>query len=256
MNARLSNRRPGFTLIEIMLAIGLFAGVMAAIYGCWSAVVRGSRAGLDAAADVQRGRIAQQAIEDSLTTAKLFVENVRHYQFYGETAGDFSFLSFVARLPDSFPGARVFGDQAMRRVTFAVEPGPNNSRQLVMTQAPYLYATNANQEPYSIVLAKNVTVFMVQFWDTNAPIRAASGGGQWSDEWPYSNRFPAKIQYALGLDSARKERGAAPYLITGIVTMPASAVTSDFQRLNSGGVPGAGRPGTRPQLPTRPIQKK
>src|SRR5262245_28796456 len=118
MNARGPTARRGFTLIELMLAIALFAGVLAAIYSCWSAVVRGSKSALDAAAEVQRGRIAQRTLESALATAEMFVDNSRYYAFYGETDGDFAFLSFVARLPDSFPGAGMFGDLAMRRVAF------------------------------------------------------------------------------------------------------------------------------------------
>ena len=235
--------RRAFTLIEVVLAITIFAGVLTAIYACWSAVVRGSRAGLDAAADVQRGRMVQRCLEDSLATAELFAANLRYYAFYGWTDGDFGYLSFVARLPDSFPGAGMFGDLAMRRVSFSVERGTNNAFNLVMWQAPYLYATNADQQPYSLVLAKNVKIFKLLFYDTNSIATVGGGqGGGWVDEWKWTNRFPPKIQYALAIDNGKKEAGAAPYLLTGVVTMPSVAITEGFQRGPGQGAPPGGGP--------------
>ncbi|HEY6168211.1 MAG TPA: prepilin-type N-terminal cleavage/methylation domain-containing protein [Verrucomicrobiae bacterium] len=242
MKLTTSRIKRAFTLIEVILAIAIFAGVLAAIYACWSAVVRGSRAGLDAAAEVQRGRIAQRCFEDSLATAVLFQANARYYAFYGWTDGDFGYLSFVSRLPDSFPGAGMFGDLTMRRVSFSVERGTNNAFNLVMSQAPYLYATNADQQPYTLVLAKNVKLFQLQFYDTNTigTLGATSGrsSGGWVDAWQWTNRFPPKIQYALALDNGKKEAGAVPYLLSGVITMPAVAVPEGNQR-----VPGARAPG-------------
>jgi len=235
-------------MVEVMLAVAIFAGVIAAIYACWAAVLRGTRAALDAAADVQRGRITQRTIEDALGTAVLFAENARYYAFYGETDGDYGYLSFVSRMPDSFPGAGMFGDLKMRRVTFEVLPGEDQRMQLVMTQAPYLYATNADQQPYSLVLARNVKLFQVLFYDTNAVTGLATGGGagQWVDIWPYTNRFPPKIQYALAFDSAAKESGAAPYVISGVVTLPSIGVDATIQSLAAtGGTGGAGGAGGR-----------
>ena len=40
-----------FTLIEVMLAIGIMGGLMVAIYASWSAIVRSSQIGIDAAVD-------------------------------------------------------------------------------------------------------------------------------------------------------------------------------------------------------------
>ena len=50
--------RRAFTLVEILLSIGILGMIMVAIYASWNAILRGSKAGLEAAADAQRGRIA------------------------------------------------------------------------------------------------------------------------------------------------------------------------------------------------------
>jgi type II secretion system protein J len=219
-----------FTLIELMVAIALFAGVIAAIYACWSGVLRGSQAALDAAAEVQRGRVAQRAVEDALTTAAMYGGNAGRYAFYGEMEGENGYLSFVARLPESFPGAGMFGDLTVRRVTFRMMPGTNSALDLVMTQAPYLYATNADQEPYSLVLARNVKTFALQFLNTNNVGPLGRGAGEWVDTWPYTNRLPAKVQYALAFDHGHKQPGAAPYVVSGVVAMPSAGVSEVMQR--------------------------
>src|SRR5205814_2813945 len=49
-------RSRGFTLVEILVAIGILALVLAAIFSSWTAILRASKTGLDAAAAVQRSR--------------------------------------------------------------------------------------------------------------------------------------------------------------------------------------------------------
>lgn len=245
MNTRSPARPGGFTLIELLLAIGLFAGVLAAIYACWSGVLRGSRAALDAAAEVQRGRIAQRCIEEALGTAVMFGGNPQYYSFYGFSDGDEAYLSFVARLPDHFPHSGLFGGLKVRRVTFEVERDAGGTRQLVMTQMPILYETNIDQQPYRLVLARNVKLFNLAFYETN---RSGgfnfSGSGEWMDAWPYTNRFPTRIQCGVAFDTTGKEKGAAPYVMATVFTLPSVGVAEHLQRANAPGAPGGPPPGT------------
>ncbi|MBI3880304.1 MAG: prepilin-type N-terminal cleavage/methylation domain-containing protein [Verrucomicrobia bacterium] len=230
-------RRRAFTILELMLAIVIFAGVMAAIYACWAAVLRGTRAGMTAAADVQRERVARRAFEEALNSVVMYVENRRHYAFIADTAGQYAYLSFVARLPATFPGSGMFGDLSVRRVTFSVEPATNGAMQLLMTQAPILLATNQDQEPYTLVLAKNVTQFSVRFWATNA------GVAQWADEWLLTNQLPALIEYGL-VFNATGEPQHTPSVANGIVAPPAVAVPEQYRTpAGPGGSPGGGSPG-------------
>ena len=148
--------RAAFTLVEIMIAIAIFAGVMAAIYSSWSGIVRGSRAALNAATEAQRARMAMRVLEESLTSAELFMQNVRHYAFLADTSDEFAALSFVARLGSSFPGSGLFGEQVVRRVTFrgVAMSGPP---QLVMIQTPLL-RRRLDKDSYPLVLAGNEAV--------------------------------------------------------------------------------------------------
>lgn len=174
----------GFTMIEILIAISIFTLVMAAIYSTWSAVMRGSRVGMKAATEVQRMRIATRALEESLGSAVMYVDNAKYYTFATDTSGENAYISFVARLPASFPGSGLFGDQQMRRVCFYVQDG-----NLMLRQAPLLEATKKIGKPYEIALAPNVTVFDMEFYDGMA--------NKWFAEWMSTNQLPKSVRIAL-----------------------------------------------------------
>jgi general secretion pathway protein J len=197
-------RTRGFTIIEIMLAISIFTLVMIAIYSTWSAVMRGSRIGMKAATEVQRMRIATRALEESIGSAVMYVDNAKYYTFATDTSGDNAYLSCVARLPSSFPGSGLFGDQQLRRVCFYVQDG-----NLMLRQAPLLEATKKIGKPYEIALAPNVTVFDMEFYDGMA--------NKWFAEWMSTNQLPKSIRIALSFSP--NTQGRRPENIT-IRTIP------------------------------------
>src|SRR6266581_5930440 len=184
---------PAFTLIEILIAIGILGMVLAAIFSSWTAILRASRVGLDAAAAVQRARIVMRTLEDSLLCAESFDLNQKYYGFLADNGSEAS-LSFVARLPESFPRNRKFGDLHVRRVTFSVESGTESSRQLVLRQSPLLMDLDKDEKEHPLVLAKYVTEFKMDFWDTRSTARnrrspaSSTCRPQWSDA---TGRSPA-----------------------------------------------------------------
>src|SRR5262245_34103667 len=74
-------RVSAFTLVEILIALGIFSMVLAAIYSTWTAILRASKVGRDAAAAVQRARMAGRTIEESLGSVQSFGA---HQQFHPE----------------------------------------------------------------------------------------------------------------------------------------------------------------------------
>jgi type II secretion system protein J len=192
-------KRAGFTLIEIMIAITIFAVVLAAVYSTWSAVMRGSRTGMKAAAEVQRMRVSVRALEEAIGSAVMYVDNARYYTFATDTSGETAYISFVARLPASFPGSGLFGDQEMRRVCFYVRDG-----NLMLRQAPLLEATKKIGKPYEIALAPNVTLFDMEFYDGVA--------NKWFAEWMSTNQLPKMIRIALSFSA--NTQGRRPENIT------------------------------------------
>ena len=176
--------RAAFTLLEVMIAITLFTLVMIAIYSSWSSILKGSRIGMKAAAEVQRTRVAMRALEESLASAVMYVDNAKYYHFSTDTSGDNAYITFVARLPASFPGSGLFQDQDMRRVTFYVEKG-----NLMLAQSTLLEATKKIGNPYTIPLAPNVALFDMEFYDGVA--------NKWFAEWISTNQMPRMVRVAL-----------------------------------------------------------
>jgi prepilin-type N-terminal cleavage/methylation domain-containing protein len=230
-------RRLGFTLLELMLSIGIFALVLTAIYATWIAILRGSQAGLKAAAEVQRARIAMRTLEDAFNSTEMFVANMNYYLFIADTSGDMAAVSLAARLPAGFPGVGRYGDQIVRRVSFYTQPGKDGMSELVMTQAPILLATNSGYEAYTLTLARDVTLFKMAFFDLQK--------NEWLEEWKYTNRLPVLVQFALGLGKTGNDASKPYSLVTSLVALPSVAVQPDVQ--GGGpirpGFPGQGLPG-------------
>ncbi len=196
-------RVAAFTLVEIMVAIAILGMVVAAIYSTWTAILKASKVGLEAAAAAQRERLAMRIMEDALASARLFSANWQWYYFAAEN-GDKTSLSFVSRLPKSFPRGGRFGDHDVRRVTFSVEDGPNSERQLVLRQAPLLMELDQDEQEHPLVLAYHVRELKFEFWETRR--------GEWLDEWRDTNTIPklVRITLSLGRSGASVSSWGAP----------------------------------------------
>jgi type II secretory pathway component PulJ len=213
-------------MVEVLLAISIFSMVMVAIYACWSAILRGSRSGLAAAAEVQRARVTIHALEESLGSALLYADNARYYSFFADTSSQFSYLSFVARLPQSFPGSGLFPGKDLRRVTFEVSP----EGMLLLRQSPILEATEIIGEPYTIKLAPAVTTFAMEFFDTQM--------NDWVPEWIYTNQLPRMMRLALGFGT--NTAASAERITMRTIPLNSVAISRVGAMTGAGGNPGAG----------------
>ena len=232
-----------FTLIEVLIAVSILTVIIYAIYASWTAILRGAKVGQDAAAEVQRARIALRSIEQAVTGVQMFSMNANFYSFDVDNTGDSALLSLATRLPASFPGSGVtralFGDQAVRRVTFSVESGARSGNQLVMTQAPLLYDTNSTLQPYTLVLASNVSHFGIEFWATNG------GVADWSDEWTQTNQLPSLLRISLEFASANATLRGPVEVMTKEVALAAMAIPQAYEIPSVQGAAGGGRGGGR-----------
>lgn len=180
-------RSPGFTLVEVLISIGILGLVLTAIYSTWTSILRATKVGLDAAAAVQRSRIALRTIEDSLACARAVNANIGYYAFVAENGNEAS-LSFVARLPRSFPRSGKFGELDLRRVTFSLESA-SGEKQLVLRQSPLLMEADEDEENHPLVLARNVEEMTFEFWEARL--------NDWTDEWRASNQLPRTVRLTL-----------------------------------------------------------
>jgi type II secretion system protein J len=215
-----AGRKAGaFTLLEIMIAISIFALVLTAIYSSWTAILRARKVAGNAAASVQRARISIRILEDSLGSVESFVKNANYYSFVGENGSEAS-LSFVARLAKSFPRSGKFGDLDVRRLTFTVEKATDASRQLVLRQNPVLMDPDVDEKEHPLILAKNVQDFQLQFWDLRL--------NDWTDEWTQTNQIPKLVMVTLKLSDSPFSTQVHEE-ITRIISIPAMAVQPGWQ---------------------------
>jgi prepilin-type N-terminal cleavage/methylation domain-containing protein len=225
-------RRAAFTMLEMMIAITILSLVIAAIYATWTAILRSSKVGLEAAATVQRERMVARMLEDSLTSSLCFVANQKQYGFVAENGSEPT-LSFVARLSKAFPRSGKFGDLDVRRLTFTLQTGPSGSRQLVLRQSPLLMDLDPDEKDNPLVLANNVRELSFQFWDTRM--------NDWVEEWTQTNQMPKLVMFSLKLVDTPGASKAEE--LTRIVSLPAVAVQPMWQvPRGMPGMPGGAQP--------------
>ncbi|MCU0770607.1 MAG: hypothetical protein MUE94_02390 [Verrucomicrobia bacterium] len=222
--------------MEILIAIGIFSLVVAAIYACWSAVLRSSKVGKDAAARAQRSRMALQCMEEALTYARMSAANADRYWFEGNSGSD-ARLSFVAKLPRSFPRGGKFGELTLRRVEFGLQSGEDYSQELVLRQAPLLMDFDEDEQNYPLVLARDVQEMIVEFWDSREE--------DWIDEWTETNQIPEMVRVSLVT-----KRGLGYQARKVESTFLASPASHAVQAASQGAVP----PGAQPVVPVVPGQ--
>ena len=239
--------RHAFTIIEIMVAMAIFGLVLAAIYSTWTLILKGSKSGLAAAAEVQRQRVAIQTIETTLSSVRSFESDLDHYSFVVENT-DPATLSFAARLPDSFPRAGKFGDFDVRRVLFSVENTGDGERSLVLRQWPVLMDMDDDERDHPLVLARNMQDFIVETWDAQA--------GDWTDVWDQTNQVPPLVKVTLSFNSGGRNSSYSSYShpneqFTRVMALPSVTVPTTWQTPslqggnNQGGRIGQGNQGGR-----------
>lgn len=241
----------GFTILELMIAIGIFSMVLASIYSIWSGILKASKAARNAADAAQRARIAIRTLEDALLTSQMFTANMppqnpdAYYAFLADSSGEFTSLSFVAHLPATFPGVGRYGDNIVRRVTFRIVNAKDGTLNLVMEQGPMLMAIDEEFEPYSLVLAKDVQFFIVEFWGRQKD----TGTFDWGNEWKSTNSLPNLVRVGIGVGKTAK-KGDAQDVVTRVIALPANAIAPEWQSPLGAAPPRL--PGNKLQNPNQP----
>jgi hypothetical protein len=207
--------RAAFTLLEITIALAVFSFVMISVLGCWRCIISGKQIAEDAAAAAQRSRIGMRAVTEALTCSEISSQNLQYYGFVADTSGKFAALSLAARLPGDFPGSGLYGDNVMRRVTFDVEKDADGKDNLVMNQSPLLAVLDNQNTPYPITLARDVNVFMLEFWSVQE--------SAWVVSWDVTNQLPPIVRVTLGSGHSAQNPDVPYTLICRTVAMPSVA---------------------------------
>ncbi|MBX3731971.1 MAG: prepilin-type N-terminal cleavage/methylation domain-containing protein [Verrucomicrobiae bacterium] len=222
----LVGRVAAFTLIEVLVATFVFAIVLASLFGTWRVIARSTESAISLAAEAQRTRLALQCIEEALSATEMFQSNLRWYSFLADTAGPYAEVSFAANLSDSFPGSGFFLGQRLRRITLRVEPAPEGGNHLVMHQTPLLAPLDGDVETYPLVLATEVSLFQLRFWDRRR--------SEMIEDWTTTNQIPMVVEVILGTGTENRLSRRPAAIVSRAVRLPDLAVPPTLQ----GGVPG------------------
>lgn len=190
----------------------IFALVMASLYSTWRVVLQSTDAALKLTAQAQRARMAVRSVEQALNGAQLFQANAALYSFVADTSGSFGAISFATSLGESFPGSGYFQGERLRRVTFLVD----DNNELVLRQNSLLAPPEEEFETYPIVLAKEVSVFQLEFWD---PRR-----GEYIPDWLQTNQLPQRLRVTLGFGQTGRYAKRPEQLVTRVIHIPSSTV--------------------------------
>ena len=232
---RLAAPARAFTLIEIMLAIAVFTMVIAAIYSTWAVIMKSSLVAQDVAAQAQRQRITLRTIEDSLMAIQTFQASPQYYSFVLDGDKAAAVLSFTARVPEIFPRNGKFASPNtgrnfnLRRLTYSLEAGAGDEKNLVLRQNPVLMDLDADEQQFPLVLARNVRKFAVECWDPKKL--------DWAGEWDDTNSVPKLLRVNLVLGGNTAAGAAAPnFAVARVYSLPSQIMPAAEQNGSGGGV--------------------
>jgi hypothetical protein len=116
---------------------------------------------------------------------------------------------------------------------------------LIMFQMPLLADMDEGDEPFKIVLAREVSLFLVEFWDLRR--------NQWDTEWKFPTQLPKLVRVTLGCGPVNPATSIPQTVVSRVIAIPATVVP---RGPGPGGPPGGGsnappyaNPNLNPGLP-------
>ena len=209
---------------------------MAALYTTWVLVMRATTVGKRTAAQLQRERIAMQTLESSLTYIQSHQASIDYYLFDVEN-GESPLLSFTAYLPDDFPRSGEFlnapggspMDLHLRRLTYSLQADEDGQgKDLVVRQNPYLMDMSSVEQAQPLILARNVTDFLIECWNTNT--------AEWDTAWDATNIIPPLVRVTLGFANPNSHDENHPaQVVTRLISFPSTTMPTAVQTPNNAG---------------------
>jgi prepilin-type N-terminal cleavage/methylation domain-containing protein len=187
-------RSAGFTLLEVMTTVAIVSLVLVMVYSCWSAVLNATESSNVAAQNSHRERMTLQTL-DEVFSGVAWYEHHTNGPFHLDSAGAFSQLSIISRVPPDFWGARHLGAHPLRRIEFRAEPTADGAHQLVMIQQPLLSVPNGSPKIHRTVLLPRVETFALEVREDTRPITP------WEPNWNGANGLPADARVSLGMSA-------------------------------------------------------
>lgn len=215
-------RSRGLTLIEVMVAVAVMAGIAVMIHGVMVSLSNGKKGEAMRAERVHQGREAMQRIVRDLSAAYLSMHvppiqalQTERTAFVGRSSADFDRIDFTAFAHMRTERDSHESDQAEVGYFVVKDPDVDGKMDLVRReQTPIDY--DPLRGGIVNVVAEDVDVFHVRYMD---PIT-----GQWVTTWDsmqitgQPNRMPLEVEITIEIKGVTED--APPYRYTTKVFIP------------------------------------
>jgi len=187
MKLRMRVREHGFTLIEVVVSIALFALVMGIVYSGFTTAVRAYDAAESRVDEIERVRVVSAFIRRSVGGAHALAIAVRR-QWQLQFEGDSRRLRYVADLPG------YVGVGGLHELVIELEPGDGQS-DLVMRRRPLLIGRSGELqgELETRVLAEDIDGFAVRFYGS----LDGKDEPAWRDDWSSAKHTPLLVELTI-----------------------------------------------------------
>ena len=220
--------RTGFTLLEVLLAVGILGILVTVLYGTLSAGLNSWRRGSEATEAFQRQRIVMDALTELTQSAIFFTPSASLYAFVaGKNPNLGDSISFVTASDAYLPPSEVVS-AGMRRVTISLEQDEYRRTYLAIVNEPALRPNDDKSlAPLQAhVISMDVSGFSLRYRDPR--------DGSWSEKWEEDQLPPSAVEYTVAFG----ERGGQypPVVATRTVDIPVAVFAA------AGGMPVPGVP--------------
>jgi prepilin-type N-terminal cleavage/methylation domain-containing protein len=219
---RTSRCRRGFTLLELILAMGVVVALSAAMYASMAVAVRAKRSAEAAVGPSRAAAIAAEVVAQDLASA-LPPNGVLAGPFYG-TTGAVEFYSSAEDAPPTPERTDVLAE-GIRRVR--LEVSSETSPPSLVRRVERNLLSEVQQTPADEVLCRDVRAFAIRYFD----------GTSWLEQWDSTttdNTLPAAVELALTLPVGASRPGET-YNLRRVITLSCGGSTLATTSSTTGG---------------------
>ncbi len=189
------NKKDGFTLLELMVALVLLMTAMGIIIGTFTAVLQAWRRGDELMQDLHHGDFVMDQLVSGLRSAAYFSTRPEKYGFHledngsGEDASDL--ISWVtsgtAFMPKDSPLTK-----GLHRISVTLEDNEDGDTAVAIRAFAHLAEDIDDDDPDPWFISTEITGLDCQVYNKEDE--------EWEDEWEFTNSIPRLLKLTLYME--------------------------------------------------------
>ncbi|MCF7849896.1 MAG: type II secretion system GspH family protein [Kiritimatiellales bacterium] len=205
---------PGFTLLEIVVALVVLIIALSIAFQALSATIRGWRRGTEVAESIQHGDFAMEHLVGALRSTVYFNDAKKSYGFQLEKNGSTypaDRISWVTASPAFMPMASPF-QHGSHRITLFIDQTDDGEDGLFASARPQL-ADEEDYEAEEWLVSRGIQGLECRIYNAEEEL--------WEEEYETSNSVPDRIEISLYAAPADEDDDAVVF--TRILEIPVAA---------------------------------